>query len=280
VERYYQTLDDIKKSLSPIKTSWKDELSEAVIKLVKTIPDQQSYNIDTLRYLLDSNFKAGLIIIRLILELSKDEFEIMLRDEISHGSIGKRLYQQDPEKFLNALNKLGALEAFQNLVKKPISWKTILVERLKAGRGSAIKGQARGRFLEGLVEDILKKIFGKKGYHPRCRFYGARGTSTEKIDFAIPSKKDPHILIEVKAYGATGSKQTDILGDITRIIQEKRHDTHLLLVTDGISWKVRLSDLSKLIEMQNQGLITRIYTSSMASELEKDLKQLKQEHGL
>ena len=75
-----------------------------------------------------------------------------------------------------------------------------------------------------------------------------------------------------------GSKQTDVLGDINRIIQEKRDDTHLIIVTDGIPWKERLNDLKKLIILQNQSKILRIYTQSMATSLAADLKQLKEEH--
>jgi len=122
-------------------------------------------------------------------------------------------------------------------------------------------------------------VFGE-AYDARCRFVGASGTRTEKPDFAIPSKGDARILIEVKAYGATGSKQTDILGDIRRIVDEKRNDTHLLLVTDGTTWKARVNDLRKLVEMQNTGRITRIYTQSMAEELRHDLRQFRRDHGL
>ena len=71
-----------------------------------------------------------------------------------------------------------------------------------------------------------------------------------------------------------------MLGDISRIVNEKRHDTHFLLVTDGITWRERTSDLGKLVELQNVGRITRIYTQSMGEQLEEDLRQLKREHGL
>ncbi|MCH8475240.1 MAG: hypothetical protein LAT55_08430 [Opitutales bacterium] len=97
---------------------------------------------------------------------------------------------------------------------------------------------------------------------------------------AIPAAADPAILIEVKAYGATGSKQTDILGDIERIVNQKRHDTHFILVTDGITWKQRSSDLQKLIALQNEGKIFKIYTKTMALELKEDLVTLKEEFGL
>jgi len=71
-----------------------------------------------------------------------------------------------------------------------------------------------------------------------------------------------------------------VLGDITRIVNEKRDDTQFLLVTDGITWRDRTSDLNKLVTLQNQGKIARIYTQSMADQLEADLRQLKDEHGL
>ena len=124
------------------------------------------------------------------------------------------------------------------------------------------------------------QIFGKGQYDARCQFVGATGASTEKADFAIPSKDDPGILIEAKAYGATGSKQTDVLGDITHIVNNKRDDTHFLLVTDGITWRKRINDLRKLVALQKQGKITRIYTQSMADQLKADLKQLKKEYEL
>jgi hypothetical protein len=216
----------------------------------------------------------------LALDVSKDEFQSALKQLLGPGGLGVKRYDRDPGTFVDALISMGVLSELATLANRPVSWKDLLIERLKSGRGSAIKGQARGRSLEDFVEGILSRVFDEGGYDLRCRFLGARGDSTEKADFAIPSRSDPRVLIEVKAYGATGSKQTDILGDIARIAEEKRHDTHLLLVTDGISWQARQSDLSKLVEMQNRGLITRIYTHQMATDLEDDLQQLKREHAI
>ena len=166
------------------------------------------------------------------------------------------------------------------MVHTPLHWSDVLVERLKGGRGSAIKGQQRGRGLEDFTEAILQRVFPDEMIDPRCRFVGATGISTEKADFAVPSRNDPHLLIEAKAYGATGSKQTDVLGDLHRIVEQKRHDTVFMLITDGLTWRERLSDLSKLIELQNQGLIHRIYTRAMANDLFEDLQQFKEESGL
>ena len=134
--------------------------------------------------------------------------------------------------------------------------------------------------MEDFVEEILLELFPREQVAARCRFTGAKGLTTAKTDFAVPSAEDPSILIEVKGYGATGSKQTDVLGDITQIVENKRHDTVFLLVTDGITWKQRPSDLRKIVAFQNEGKIARIYTKSMAEELRTDLRTLKDEFGL
>ena len=100
------------------------------------------------------------------------------------------------------------------------------------------------------------------------------------IDTAIPSKSAARILIEAKGYGATGSKMTDILGDIRTIVAAKRPDTAFLFFTDGLTWKERSSDLRQIVEFQNNGDITRIYTYAMADQFEADLRQLKAEYKL
>lgn len=250
------------------------------MEIVDTIPERAGYSRDDVARILDEDFSPGLTTVRLLLDISKDEFQIALKAVLGPGGTGVKRYRAERDRFLAALDRLGILKKMEQAANKPVSWKDVLVERLRQGRGSAIKGQARARHLEGFAEAIVRRVFSDVGYDLRCRFVGATGTSTEKTDIAIPSKADPRILIEVKAYGATGSKQTDILGDVSRIVDEKRHDTHFLLVTDGVTWQERINDLRKLVRMQNQGLIGRIYTQKMAKELEKDLKQLRKDHRL
>lgn len=71
-----------------------------------------------------------------------------------------------------------------------------------------------------------------------------------------------------------------MLGDFERIVRQKRDDTHLLLITDGVTWMSRANDLRKLIRMQNVGQIARIYTLKMLEDLRSDLETLKRDHGL
>lgn len=290
MKRYRQTLDELLEQLSPVDTNWRDAHADRVIERLRRIPQKPNYTRSDLLQLLETEctlenikpkeyFEAGLTTVRLFLDLSKDELTAELRERLG-GTLGITRVRKEPEAVCQALEAMGILERMNLTINTPINWSDLLTERLKGGRGSAIKGQRRGRYLEDFVEQMLIRIFGENTYNARCRFTGATGTSTEKTDFAIPSKDDPGILIEAKAYGATGSKQTDVLGDITRIVNEKRDDTNFLLVTDGVTWRERTSDLGKLVTLQNRGKITRIYTQSMADQLETDLRQLKEEHGL
>lgn len=285
MKRHRQSLNELLDLLSPLEVAWRDSHAEQVIRRLESFAIKKSYSREDLVELFDlentsrRDFEVSMTIARLFLDLSKDEFTAALRDRLGKG-IGIKNALQRPGRFFATLEEMGLLQKIEVTVRRPVIWSDLLVERLKGGRGSAIKGQRRGRLLEDFVEKLVVEIFGSDRYHARCQFLGASGISTEKADFAIPSKDDPVILIEAKAYGTTGSKQSDVLGDISRIVNEKRHDTHFLLVTDGITWRERTSDLSKLVELQNRGQITRIYTQGMAQQLRLDLQMLKTEHAL
>lgn len=292
MRRKRQRLEDILQSLAPIEASWLDPFALEVVRRFERIPAKEKYGIAEIESILEppteirdsslspsEHFEVGLTVVRLFLDMSRDEFQVALRSALGPG-IGIKRFHSDRAAYISAIVGLGLPARMIAVIGEPVSWVDVLKERLKSGRGSAIKGQQRGRAVEDKVEDIVREIFGDDGYDRRCRFRGATGVSTEKCDFAIPTRDDPEILVEAKGYGATGSKQTDVLGDITRIVAEKRHDTTFLLVTDGVPWLARQSDLRKLLDLQNQGQIARIYTLSMTEALREDLKLLKGEKGL
>jgi len=273
-----QQLDEIIDSLQPLRVEWQDEVARRVISQLETTPAKEKYAIDDVKMILEDHFDDGLLICRLFLALSKDEFTAALRRALEGQSAGIKSYRRDPDKFLGALESLGILTAMTQCVNRKPKWSDLLVERLRSGRGSAISGQKRGRGVEDFAEGVVKQVFGT-AYSKRCAFTGARG-DTAKCDFAIPSKTNPQILVEAKGYAATGSKMTDVIGDIEKIIAAKRADTALLFFTDGLTWNQRKNDLRRIVAYQNRGDITRIYTSAMAKQFEADLRQLKSEYGL
>ncbi len=277
MKRVRQSYEEIAGSLSQLDVDWmEDPHAEAVISLLAAIPTSKMIEAVDVINLLQNDFRAGSTVLRLFLGMAKDEYD---RDiPLLFPGAGKSTeFKQDPENYVRTLDReLGLFKRMTEEINRPLQWADRLVGLFEGGWGSARKGQLRGRMLEDFVETILLKVFRTDQIIARCKFLGASGESSEKADFAIPSASDAHILIEVKAFNATGSKQTDVLGDIFRIVEEKRDDTAFILVTDGISWKSRQSDLKKIIDLQNLGKIRKIYTKAMAKELESDLRDLSQ----
>lgn len=273
-----QRLEDIVDSLRPLPIEWKDDTAMRVIDRLKALPVKEAYAVEDVAGLLDEGFNEGVLICRLFLGVSDDHFEAILRSIRGDAGIGVKAYGADRAAFLDDLLSTGVLEAMADAANRKPHWTDVLVERLRSGRGSAISGQRRGRVVEDFAEAIIRRVFDNH-FELRCTFTGPRGEEA-KCDFAIPSKHEARILIEAKGYGATGSKMTDILGDIRTIGGTKRHDTAFLFFTDGITWKQRKSDLRKIVEYQNTGIISRIYTLAMAGQFEADLRQLKAEYRL
>lgn len=273
-----QTVDQILQNLQAIEVDWQDDTAREVISKLITQPIRRKYSLGDVSEILESDFEEGSLILRLFLGLSKDDYTSRLQTLLGDGGAGVKRFRAEPEPYLKALKKLGVLDAMAVEVNRKSHWSDVLVERLRSGRGSAISGQKRGRGVEDLAEAVIKEVF-KDQYAKRCNFIGARQIEA-KCDFAIPSKTEPRIVIEAKAYGATGSKMTDIIGDIKKIISAKRQDTAFLFFTDGLPWRQRESDLRKIVSYQNQGDITRIYTLATLPELSADLQTLKEEFSL
>jgi hypothetical protein len=271
-----QSLEDILGSLSPLDVEWMDDVAASAIAKISAIAPKESYAREDIVALLGDDVAEGLLCARLFLALSKDSMEAELRRELGDGGIGAKRYKADREAFLDALERLGLADKMAEAINYQPIWSDILQERLRSGRGSAIQGQRRGRGLEDFAEAIVEEVFGKGGYETRCTFTGADGRPA-KCDLAIPDRHRPTIIIEVKAYAATGSKMTDIIGDLDAIISAKRHDSRLMFVTDGMTWKARQSDLRKIIKRQNEGTIARIYTKNMRDQFLADLTALKQQ---
>ena len=280
MKRHRQTKDELISKLGEVLTDWKDDFAHTFVSYLDDFNVGSTVTLDHLKELLDKNYDAGITLFRLILEQSKDEFTETLKalfydNEFGHG---KTAFKKNPTEYLNTLEQYRLRESLNILMSREYTWKEIIQERLKMGRGSAIKGQKRGKNLEDFVEKIVQEVFEK--FDVRKSFIGANGLSTAKADFCIPSTEHPSIVIEVKAYGATGSKQSDVIGDVRKIIDEKRSDTYFFLVTDGVTWTARMRDFERLIEFQNLGDIYRIYTQQMRHELLSDLKQIKSELSL
>jgi hypothetical protein len=273
-----QKLEEITGSLTTLEAPWQDEHAAKVMALVQEIPIKETYTDSDVAALFEKNFRVGFTVAQLFLGVSKDEFQDRLGAILGPGGIGSKGFSSNRAEFIAALGQLELPAAMATATNFKPAWSDILIERLRSGRGKAIKGQKRGRGLEDFTEVLVRDVFGDN-FEARCQFSGV-GNKIAKCDFAIPDRHKPLILIEAKGYGATGSKMTDVVGDANNIIEAKRPDIPFILITDGITWMRRMNDLRKLIRLQNEGKIMRIYTTKMASQFEADLRQLKVEYKL
>ncbi|MEP3516791.1 DpnII family type II restriction endonuclease [Parasphingorhabdus sp.] len=258
-----------------------DETAEAIMRRINEIPAKDEYERSDIATLMNSSngtdFRVAKFCVGLFLGLSKDGLEVELDNRLGEGGTGIKRFTSNQETYLDVLEELGLRDAMTATVNAEPVWSDLLKERLRSGRGSAIQGQQRGRELEDFAEEIIVEVFGSS-YEVRCTFQGVNGVA--KCDFAVPNRADPLILVEAKGYGATGSKMSDIIGDVDAIIGAKRNDASLLLITDGLTWKARANDMRKLIERQNDGRITRIYTKQLREQFLSDLRVLKAEYQL
>jgi hypothetical protein len=181
------------------------------------------------------------------------------------------LARKSPDEMATALAAIGMPERVREQVWRQWTITDVLVDRYKLGRGRAIAGQSRGRGLENEVEAILRGI--PVPFETRVTFTGAGGV-TAKCDFAIPTREEPLIVIEAKGYEATGSKLTDFLGDVLKIKQAKGYHMYLFVVTDGRGWFNRQSDLKRLIELHESGIVEMIYTRARLSQLAEHVRQI------
>lgn len=273
-----QDLGELLEALGPLTVDWRDDVARRVIERIEGFPIKSTYTEQDIHGLFSGDFDDGKLVARLFLGLSKDAFDGVISEALGPGGTGVKRYQKDPDGYVAALMALGLLDAMSEHTHRQPKWSDILVERLRSGRGSAISGQKRGRGVEDFAEEVVARVFGNN-YEARCSFTGRRGKNA-KCDLAIPSKDNPRIIIEAKGYGATGSKMSDVVGDLDAIIDAKRPNCTLLFFTDGLTWRQRQSDLRKIVDRQNNGEIDRIYTASMSGQLEGDLVTLKTEYRL
>ncbi|OGR28902.1 MAG: hypothetical protein A2X83_08375 [Desulfuromonadales bacterium GWD2_54_10] len=271
------TMGDILSELEELPSSWMDEtarllvesIDETLVCLGNKRPTREDLRIEFLR---QPNF---LDICRLFFGHSQETVAHMICEQLGGKSMGfvklRSLAQKEPEKMAAVMEELELPDLIFNYTSKKWTTKDILIERYKMSRGRAIAGQSRGRGLEDEVQNVLSE----KGipFQRGVTFTGKKG-QTAKCDFCIPTKDHPKIVLEAKGFEATGSKLTDFLGDVLKIGRAKEFQMYFFVVTDGRGWHNRQSDLKKLVEFHEEGLLDMIYTRARLHDLVDHVKQI------
>lgn len=198
-----------------------DELAQKTIAQIELFPVRPEYDGEDIVKLLSEDFRVRSLVARLFLGVSKDSYETALINTLGNGGVGVKRFGSDQARYVSALKDRGLLTALQAVVNREFKWSDELVERLRSGRESAVSGQRRGRHVEDFAEVTVKKVFGAN-YDTRC-------------NFAITTKDSPRIVTASKGYGAPGSKMTDVIGAIEKIMTARRADMVFIFFTDGVS---------------------------------------------
>ena len=229
-----------------------DKVLEEVEKLLGESPD----DLDVLRLFTGDSQ-----------DITANKLAAQLNRAGNYGQF-RRLAKSEPKTVAKALDGIGTIASIKDQLTRSWDLGDVLVERYRMSRGRAIAGQARGRALEDNIEIMLNAIQKRISmtYHRGGSFTGANGKKA-KADFAIEGLDEPRIVIEAKGYEATGSKLTDILGDVRKIHAARNDGMFLFLVTDGSGWANRQSDMHELVNLRKEGQIQAIYTRKGLPEL-------------
>lgn len=246
--------------------------------------------VSSLADILASNARV-LDVLRLILDLSEDRFATEVHPFINGSPPYDKildLIADDVEgKYAKAISQ--GLHSDKNIEEEigifldnQIEYFDIVANRYMQKAGKAIKSTFTGNYLENKVEEILNKNRFKRNedyfQDQRAKFKtnGAVSETDKGPDFVLPTLENPQLIIEAKGYSSTGSKQSDVAGDmrekiVGHIPKEHRDDVEVILVTDGGSWRLREPDLKTLVELHNDGIIDGLYQIETLDQLEKHI---------
>ena len=272
-------VDRLLNELTELQSDWMDETASQLTNYIKTAVQhlrdlkKAPTEIDLEKALeMDGRF---LDVCRLFLGKGQEPVAHMICDSLKVPAMTwprlRNIALAEPRRVAQALVDLGVTQRISEQMNHKWEIEDVLIERYKMSRGRAVAGQRRGRSLENDVEAVLKEIGAP--FQRGVTFMGQKGI-TAKCDFAIPTKQHPKIIVESKGFEATGSKLTDFLGDVLKIGQAKEYHTYFFIVTDGRGWHNRQSDLRKIVDYHQDGLVDMIYTRARLSQLRDDVRHI------
>jgi len=277
-----RSLEEIVGQLQPLPSDWLDDVGKETLHAIDSFIEKVTGKDVTVE-ILEELLKESVIyldVVRLFLGMSQDEFAQKIASQSSlrgnYSSMRSKAKRQELRaEIMQSLHALEAIPTINEQLNRQWTVNDVLYDRYKFQRGRAIKGQKRGRGLEDSVEEILEKIKNDTGMtFDRGVTFTNRVGKTAKSDFAIPGASEPKIIIECKGFEATGSKLTDVLGDISKILEAKSAHTYFFLVTDGTGWFNRMADLKKIVEHHQNAEVDMIYTLSTIHDLEQTIRYI------
>lgn len=205
-----------------------------------------------------------------------------LKNQLRHrfGTSGwTSLARRSPDDLIAFLDeRFGLVQAVEEQREHTWSFGEVLKERLRWSRRQGVRSTVRGRVLEDMVENVLRRL--QLPYVMRTTFEG-RGQQTAPCDFAIPEGgPGAKIVGAAKGFDSTGSKLTDAVREVEQMAQVRSPLQFIFAVVDGIGWLNRQADLRRLWVLLSRHEIDGLYTLSMLEQFEVDLTRAAKRVGL
>ncbi|MEO6702311.1 MAG: hypothetical protein ABI140_01220 [Jatrophihabitantaceae bacterium] len=159
---------------------------------------------------------------------------------------------------------------------KQFSFGDVLVARA-GSRVTASRAGRAGRDLEDRIEAIASDL--GLAYETRTRFVGRNGQSGP-CDLVIPSGQNADIAVAAKVFDSTGSKLTAAYEEIKAMADVRQPRQYIMAVVDGIGWKSRMADLTRIYQLWESKQIDGMYTLATLSVFREDLEEAARLRGL
>jgi hypothetical protein len=159
---------------------------------------------------------------------------------------------------------------------RQFSFGDVLVARAGSRVTASRAGQA-GRSLEDSIEAIAKDL--GLSYELRTRFVGRNG-QTGPCDLVMPSGQNAGIVVAAKVFDSTGSKLTAAYEEIKAMAEVRQPRQYVMAVVDGIGWKSRMADLTRIYQLWESQAIDGMYTLATLDRFRDDLAAAARRQGL
>lgn len=196
-----------------------------------------------------------------------------LKSALKHGlqtDAWRTLAKERPGDLVELLDeRFHLVEEIKGQRRRKWTFADVLVERL-GSRTNAAGTVGIGRLLENQVEEVVKAL--GIPYQMRTSFV-ARSGRPSPADVAIPGGgSKAEIIIGIKSFGSTGSKQTDAARELEELADNRAAHQYVYAFTDGIGWIRRESDLRRVIQLWRERKLDGVFNLSMLADFKAELE--------
>jgi len=124
-----QDFDQIIGTLSALEADWMDDMAEAIMRRIRSVPVKEEYGRSDIEELINAqtgdDFAVSRFCIGLFLGFSKDRLEGELKERLGNGGIGVQRFNADRETYLDVLEELGLRDAMTATANAQPMWHDI-----------------------------------------------------------------------------------------------------------------------------------------------------------